>query len=118
MVVYTEMNGKELGINTFIKRDEHGHTIVHLGENQADAEILYLDDQSIAFTPDLVCTGTTAYRAKRVESSERGSLVKLTWRADDGRREEDMLKLTKERKTSGVIQLFRNQDLNSITNLR
>ncbi|KAL2825722.1 hypothetical protein BDW59DRAFT_145781 [Aspergillus cavernicola] len=118
---YTEMNDEELGLNTFIKSDDHGRYILlqsDQSKNQAKTERLYLEDQPVAFAPDLVCTGTTAYRAKYLESREWNFVAKFTWRADNGKREEDMLRLIKKKGVWGVVQLFGVHDLDSITNLR
>jgi hypothetical protein len=115
---YTKMNDEELGLNTFIKSDDHGRYIMLQTENQPETERLYLEDQPVAFAPDLVSTGTTAYRAKRLESREWEFVAKFTWRADNGKREEDMLRLIKKRGVWGVVQLFGVHELDSITNLR
>ena len=118
MAGYTEMSDEELGINTFIKKDGQSQYIMLKGENQADVERIYLGDQPIAFAPDIVSTGTTAYRGKKMGSNEWEFVVKFTWRSGHGRLEEDMLRLIKERKVWGVVQLFGHRDLDSIDNLR
>lgn len=115
---YAQMSDEELGINTFIKNDEQGKYIMLKGDDRADVERIYLQDQPIAFAPDLVCNGTTAYRAKGVDSKEWEFVVKFTWRLVDSRQEEDILRLIKQRKVWGVVQLFGLHDLDSISNLR
>ncbi|EEQ29275.1 conserved hypothetical protein [Microsporum canis CBS 113480] len=115
---YTEMSDEELGINTFIKKDEQRQYVMVKGENKADMERIYLEDQPIAFAPDIVSSGTAAYRAKRIESNEWEFVVKFTWRSDHGLREVDMLRFIKERNVWGVVQLFGHVDLDSIDRLR
>jgi Fungal protein kinase len=63
MAGYAMMSDEELGLNTYIKQDEHGKYIMFKGQGKGE-EKLYLEDEPIAFQHAIVCR-TTCYRAKR-----------------------------------------------------
>ncbi|KAI9765252.1 MAG: hypothetical protein M1839_005599 [Geoglossum umbratile] len=118
MAGYTMMSNEELGLNTYIKEDEHGKDIMFKVEGKTKEEKLYLEDEPIALQHAIVCSGTTCYRAKRLGVENWEFMVKFSWRSDKRRAEGELLRLAKERGVRGVARLFGYQDLDSITNLR
>lgn len=113
---YVLMSDVELGISTLIKEDSMGKYILCRGDDGADAERLYLEDLPI-FKPqnkNIVSDGLICYQARRSVSGRWEFVVRVGW---SPRNEVKMLKLVKERKVSGVIQLFSHQDVDSTRNL-
>ncbi|KAI9765989.1 MAG: hypothetical protein M1840_006996 [Geoglossum simile] len=117
MAGYTMMSDEELGLNTYIKQDEHGKYIIFKGQDK-DEEKLYLEDEPIAFQRAIVCRGTTCYRVKRLGVKDWEFVVKFSWRSDKRRAEGELLQLAKDKGVWGIAQLFGYQDLNSVANLR
>ncbi|KAI9764729.1 MAG: hypothetical protein M1840_008121 [Geoglossum simile] len=118
MAGYTMMSDEELGLNTYIKEDEHGKYIMFKAEDKTKEEKLCLEDKPIALQHAIVCRGTTCYRAKRPDAEDWEFVVKFSWRSDKRRAEGELLKLARERGVWGVARLFGYQDLDSIANLR
>jgi hypothetical protein len=116
MAGYTMMSDEELGLNTYIKDDEHGKYIMFKVKNKEQR--LYLEEEPIAFQHAIVCRGTTCYRARRPGAKDWEFVVKFSWRSDKRRAEGELLQLTKERGVWGVARLFGYQDLTSIAELR
>src|SRR5437667_8372563 len=55
MASYTMMSDEELGLNTYIKEDEHGKYIIFKGDGATESETLDLEDQPSAFQHAIVC---------------------------------------------------------------
>jgi len=102
---YALMTDTELGLNTFIKRDETGKYIV-----ARDVRI-FLEDKPIASTKAIVCRGTTCYRGMRRESTEWEYVIKFAWPSDKRQREGDLLKLAKERGVKGIAEWFHHEEI-------
>ncbi|KAL9098225.1 MAG: hypothetical protein Q9163_006079 [Psora crenata] len=118
MAGYAMMSDDELGLNTYIKKDDYSNYIILQEEGKAGKEKLRLEDKPIAYQHAIVCRGTTCYRAKRLNTVDWEFVVKFSWRSDKRRAEGELLQLAKDRRVWGVAQLFGYQDLNSIANLR
>ncbi|KAG9240328.1 hypothetical protein BJ878DRAFT_571127 [Calycina marina] len=102
---YALMTDAELGLNTFIKRDENGKFIV-----TRDVRIS-LEDKPIASTKAIVCRGTTCYRGRRSDSTDWEYVVKFAWPSDKRHREGDFLKLAKERGVKGITEWFNHEQI-------
>ncbi|KAG9237290.1 hypothetical protein BJ875DRAFT_533004 [Amylocarpus encephaloides] len=115
---YALMTDAELGLNTFIKRDENGKYII-----TRDVRIS-LEDKPIASTKAIVCTGTTCYRGKRSDLTDWEYVVKFAWLSDERQREGELLKLAKERGVKGITEWFNHEQVtidgspDTITSLR
>lgn len=120
LVGYTFMSDAQLGLSTLIKDDGLGKHILGIGDDQPDAEKLYLEDLPMFArqNKDLVSDGLTCYRAKRSTSERWEFVVKIKWSPTKDATEAHLLKLVKERKVSRVLQLFSHQDVGSTKNLR
>jgi hypothetical protein len=81
-------------------------------------EKLYLEDQAIALSEELVGEGTTCYRAKIPVSDRWDYVVKFKWRLASERPEEELLKLAKEKNAWGVVSLEYDKAIDSTANLR
>ena len=118
MAGYALMTDKELGINTYIKKDKDGIYIMFKGDDEPQETKLRLEDRPIAFQRAIVCRGTTCYRAKRPKAKRWEFVVKFAWRSDKRHAEGNLLKLAKQRNVWGVARLFGHQDLESVADLR
>jgi hypothetical protein len=86
---YALMTEAELGLNTFMRRDDTGRYIV-AGDTRVSIE-----DKPIASTKAIVCRGTTCYRGRI--SPTLDCVVKFAWPSYKRQREGRLLKLAKER---------------------
>ncbi|KAH9203194.1 hypothetical protein DL95DRAFT_472613 [Leptodontidium sp. 2 PMI_412] len=102
---YAMMSDAELGLNTFIKRDGNGKYIV-----TRDLRIS-LEDKPIASTKAIVCRGTTCYRGRRPGSTDWEYVVKFAWPSDKRQREEELLKLAKEKGVTGIAVWFNHEQI-------
>jgi hypothetical protein len=102
---YALMTDEELGLNTFIKRDENDKYII-AGEVK-----IYLEDKPIASQKAIVCRGTTCYRGRRGDSMEWEFVVKLAWPSDKRQQEGRLLKLAKDRGVTGIASWFNHEQI-------
>jgi hypothetical protein len=113
---YALMTEAELGLNTFIMRDDTGRYIV-AGDTRVSIE-----DKPIASTKAIVCRGTTCYRGRITPTLD--CVVKFAWPSDKRQREGRLLKLAKERGVKGVAEWIHDEQvsidgtLDTIANLR
>ncbi|KAK9256933.1 hypothetical protein V1507DRAFT_501044 [Lipomyces tetrasporus] len=107
----------ELGLNTFVRRDETGRYII-AGDTKVSIE-----DKPIAPTKAIVCRGTTCYRGRRIALA-LDCVVKFAWPSDKRQREGRLLKLAQERGVKGVAEWIHDEQvsidgtLDPIANLR
>jgi hypothetical protein len=107
----------ELGLNTFVKRDEIRKYII-----AGDSKIS-IEDKPIASTKAIVCRGTACYRGGRVAPA-LDCVVKFAWPSVKRQREGTLLKLAKERGVKGVAEWIHDEQmsidgtLDTIGNLR
>ncbi|KAI8716983.1 Non-specific serine/threonine protein kinase [Fusarium sp. LHS14.1] len=117
---YARMSDTELGMNPILHSDTTGTYILAKEEGKPDQgpSKFYLEDEPIVFPGTIVSEGPTCYRARISTSAKPEFVVKLLWRSQARRSEESMLRLVKERKVSGVIQMYSHQQVDTISNLR
>ncbi|KAJ8102674.1 hypothetical protein POJ06DRAFT_280030 [Lipomyces tetrasporus] len=114
---YALMTEAELGLNTFVRRDETGRYII-AGDTKVSIE-----DKPIAPTKAIVCRGTTCYRGRRIALA-LDCVVKFAWPSDKRQREGRLLKLAQERGVKGVAEWIHDEQvsidgtLDPIANLR
>lgn len=61
IVGYTMMSHAQLGLDTFIEKDEIGRWVMFKEEGKTKEEKLYLEGQPIALQRAIVCRRTTCY---------------------------------------------------------
>ncbi|KND86276.1 hypothetical protein TOPH_09086 [Tolypocladium ophioglossoides CBS 100239] len=115
---YRLMTDRDLGRSDIVDNDEAGSYITLEDAAQTSLGKLYLEDQPIALSEELVGEGTTCYRAKMLGSNRWDYVVKFKWRLARDRPEEELLKLAKEKNVWGVVSLDYHKDVDSIANLR
>ncbi|UPK92803.1 hypothetical protein LCI18_003738 [Fusarium solani-melongenae] len=109
---YSRMSDAELGINPLLHLDDTGTCILVKEEGEPDQgpSKFYLDT--------IVSQSPICYRGRISTSAKPEFVVKLSWRSEARRSEESMLRLVKERKVCGVIQMYSHQKVDTISNLR
>jgi len=115
---YRFMTEKDLGISTIIENSEAGSCITLDNALEPSLQKLYLEDQTIALSEDIVGEGTTCYRAKSLGSQRWDYVVKFKWRLASKRPEEELLQLAKAKNCWGVVSLDYNKSIESTANLR
>ena len=115
---YRLMTDRDLGKSDIIKNDQAGNFITLDDAAVSSLEKLYLEDQTIALSEELVGEGTTCYRAKMLDSDRWDYVVKFKWRLASDLPEEELLKLAKEKKVWGVVSLHYDKAIDSTANLR
>ncbi|KAI8664620.1 Non-specific serine/threonine protein kinase [Fusarium keratoplasticum] len=117
---YSRMSDAELGINPLLHLDDTGTYILAKAEGEPDQgpSKFYLEDEPIVSPDTIVSQSPICYRARISTSAKPEFVVKLSWRSRARRSEESMLRLVKERKVRGVIQMYSHQQVDTISNLR
>ena len=80
VLCYRLMMDKDLGRSNIIKNGEAGNFILLDDADDTYLEKLYLEDQTIALSEDLIGEGTTCYRAKLPDSDTWDYVIKFKWR--------------------------------------
>lgn len=114
------MMDKDLGGSEVIQKDYNGQ-FIRLEDsawNTLGNEKLYLGDEPISQSEDLVGTCTACYRARLPTSDGWEYVVKFKWCLISDRPEEEMLKLAKERNAWGVVSVDYYQEFRNTANLR
>ncbi|KAF7867283.1 hypothetical protein EAF04_005366 [Stromatinia cepivora] len=102
---YAMMSDAELGLNTFIKRDNNSKYII------AQNIKISLEDKPIASTKAIVCRGTTCYRGRRPGSTNWEYVVKFAWPSDKRQREGELLRMAKEKGVTGIAVWFNHEQI-------
>lgn len=118
VLCYRLMTDRDLGKSDIIKNDQAGSFITLDDAAVSSMEKLYLEDQTIALSEELVGEGTTCYRAKTLDSDRWDYVIKFKWRLASDRPEEELLKLAKEKNAWGVVSLHYDKAIDSTANLR
>ena len=115
---YRFMTEKDLGISDIIENSEAGRCITLDDALVPSLQKLYLEDQTIALSEDIVGEGTTCYRAKSLGAQRWDYVVKFKWRLASKRPEEELLQLAKAKNCWGVVSLDYKKSIDSTSNLR
>ncbi|KAM3065250.1 hypothetical protein ACMFMF_011191 [Clarireedia jacksonii] len=95
---YILITEAELGLNTFIKHDEHSiYTDIYKTR-------IYLERKPIPSQKAIVYQGTACYRAKTEPSGKWRYIVKFTWLSDKRQQEGRLLNIAKERRVKGITE--------------
>ncbi|KAH6892888.1 hypothetical protein B0T10DRAFT_400019 [Thelonectria olida] len=108
---YSRMSDTELGINPLILLDDAGKYILAEVGDGPEVCKFYLEGEPIAFPQTIVSQGSTCYRARLPASTKSEFVLKLSWRSGVRSPEEKMLRLAKDRKVWGAVQLISHQPI-------
>lgn len=108
---FSHMTDAELGINLLLHIDDMGTYILakEEGEPNQEPSKFYLEDEPIVAPDALVSQRPACYQARISTSAKPEFVVKFSWRSEARRSEESMLRIVKERKVRGVMQLYSHQ---------
>ncbi|KGM92108.1 uncharacterized protein PADG_11638 [Paracoccidioides brasiliensis Pb18] len=95
LVGYTMMSDEELGLDTFIARDEGGNkSITVKGPGTLEEKVLRLGEM-LSFQRAIVCHGTTCFLAN---DGQVEGVAKFSWVSDKRRSEAELLELAGQKK--------------------
>ncbi|KAG5302196.1 serine/threonine protein kinase Sgk2 [Histoplasma ohiense] len=110
---YTMMSDEELGLDTFIARDEEGIKLMTVKRPGHSEETVLRLGEMLSFQHAIVCRGTTCFLADDGEV-----VVKFSWVSDKRRPEVELLKLASKKNVQGVARIIGHSTITSIANLR
>ncbi|EGE79109.1 serine/threonine-protein kinase Sgk2 [Blastomyces dermatitidis ATCC 18188] len=110
---YTMMSDEELGLDTFIARDEEGIKSMTVKRPGPSEEMVLQLGEMLSFQRAIVCRGTTCFLADDGEV-----VVKFSWVSDKRRPEVELLKLASKKNVRGVARIIGHSTITSIANLR
>ena len=115
---YVMMSDEELGLDTFIERDDDDPFITVVEDVTGKERRLQLEPVPIAYQRAIVCRGTSCFRARTPSSKDLQYVVKFSWVSDKRRPEADLLRLARERGVQGVAKLLGHHRITSIADMR
>ena len=110
---YAMMDDEELGLDTFIKRDDTGRIITISTDATGKENRMQLDEAPFVKQRAVVCRGTTCFR-----TGDQANVVKFSWTSDKRPPEADHLRLALENGVEGIAKLIGYQRITSISELR
>ncbi len=118
IAAYVMMSDEELGLDTFIERDDGDRFITVMEDATGKERRLQLEPVPIAHQRAIVCRGTSCFRARTPSSKDLQYVAKFSWVSDKRRPEADLLRLARERGVEGVAKLFGHHRITSIADMR
>ncbi|KAL9121789.1 MAG: hypothetical protein Q9187_001654 [Circinaria calcarea] len=110
---YVMMNNEELGLDTFIERNE-GNRFISIPEDVSGKDKgIHLEQKPIVIQRSIVCRGTSCHR-----STDLKYVVKFSWTSGKRRPEADLLRLARQKGVKGVVQLVGHFTIASIAEIR
>ncbi|KGY15754.1 hypothetical protein PABG_11415 [Paracoccidioides brasiliensis Pb03] len=115
LVGYTMMSDEELGLDTFIARDEGGNkSITVKGPGTLEEKVLRLGEM-LSFQRAIVCHGTTCFLAN---DGQVEGVAKFSWVSDKRRSEAELLELAGQKNVQGVARIIGHSAIASIADMR
>ncbi|EEH04621.1 conserved hypothetical protein [Histoplasma capsulatum G186AR] len=115
LVGYTMMSDEELGLDTFIARDEWGNkSITVKGPGNSVEKVLRLG-QMLSFQRAIVCRGTTCFLAN---NGQVEGVAKFSWVSDKRRPEAELLELAGQQNVQGVARIIGHSTITNIADMR
>ncbi|EER43194.1 serine/threonine protein kinase Sgk2 [Histoplasma capsulatum H143] len=114
LIGYTMMSNEELGLDTFIARDEDGSKITVKGPGIPEEIELRLDEM-LSFQHAIMCHRTTCFLA---DVGEVEGVAKFSWVLDKQQLEIELLKLAGQRNVQGVTRIIGHSIITSITDMK
>ncbi|EDN02894.1 predicted protein [Histoplasma mississippiense (nom. inval.)] len=113
LVGYTMMSDEDLGLDSFIARDEDGNkSITVKGRGTLDERVLRLGE-ILSFQRAIVCRGTTCFL-----TNDGQGVAKFSWVSDKRRPEVELLKLACQKNVQGVARIIGHGTITSIADMR
>lgn len=115
LVGYTMMSDEELGLDTFIARDEGGNkSITVKGPGNSEEKKVRLGEM-LSYQRAIVCRGTTCFLAN---DGQVEGVAKFSWVSDKRRPEAELLELAGRKNVRGVARIIGHGTITSIADMR
>ncbi|KAM5379493.1 hypothetical protein ACJZ2D_004001 [Fusarium nematophilum] len=118
---YTKMSNTELGHNPFVHSDGPRKYVLMPAEDDAKTlQRFYLRGDPIVFPKQLINPGPLCYHSSTKDhgsTTEKEVVVKFSWRRPDRCSEVKMMRLAREQKVQGVVQLVSHQHVDSTSDI-
>ncbi|EDN06004.1 predicted protein [Histoplasma mississippiense (nom. inval.)] len=115
LVGYTMMSDEELGLDTFIARDEWGNKSITVKEPGNSVEKVLRLGQMLSFQRAIVCRGTTCFLAN---NGQVEGVAKFSWVSDKRRPEAELLELAGQQNVQGVARIIGHSTITNIADMR
>ncbi|OJD12531.1 hypothetical protein AJ78_06896 [Emergomyces pasteurianus Ep9510] len=115
LVGYTMMSDEELGLDTFVARDEDGNksiTVKVAGNSEGNKVRL---GEMLSYQRAIVCRGTTCFLAN---DGQVEGVAKFSWVSDKRRPEAELLELAGRKNVQGVARIIGHSTITSIADMR
>ncbi|EQL32563.1 hypothetical protein BDFG_05299 [Blastomyces dermatitidis ATCC 26199] len=113
LVGYTMMSDEELGLDTFVARDEDGNkSITVKGPGNSEGKKVQLGEM-LSYQCAIVCRGTTCFLANNGQG-----VAKFSWVSDKRRPEVELLELAGQKNVQGVARIIGHSTITSIADMR
>ncbi|EEH40544.2 hypothetical protein PAAG_08997 [Paracoccidioides lutzii Pb01] len=109
LVGYTMMSDEELGLDTFIARDEDGSKSITV---KGPGKVLRLGE-ILSFQRAIVCRGTTCFL-----TNDGQGVAKFSWVSNKRRPEVELLELAGQKNVQGVARIIGHSTITSIADMR
>ncbi|KKZ65062.1 hypothetical protein EMCG_01302 [[Emmonsia] crescens] len=113
LVGYTMMSDEELGLDTFIARDEGGSKSITVKGPGTSEEIVLQLGGMLTFQRAIVCRGTTCFLTNNGQG-----VVKFSWVSDKRRPEMELLELAGQKNVQGVARMIGHTTITCIADMR
>ncbi|KAL8938554.1 MAG: hypothetical protein Q9216_003822 [Gyalolechia sp. 2 TL-2023] len=114
---YLMMSDEELGLDTFIQRDNGNH-YVNITDGFGKERLLQFNPEPIAHQRAIVCRGTSCFHAKLPNAGDYHCVVKFSWVSATRRPEAELLALANERGVEGIAKLIGHHHITTIAAMR
>ncbi|EDN08106.1 predicted protein [Histoplasma mississippiense (nom. inval.)] len=115
LVGYTMMSDEELGLDTFIARDEGGNkSITVKGPGNSEGKKVRLGEM-LSYQRAIVCRGTTCFLAN---DGQAEGVAKFSWVSGKRRPEAELLELAGRKSVRGVARIIGHGVVTSIADVR
>ncbi|EFR03242.1 FunK1 protein kinase [Nannizzia gypsea CBS 118893] len=112
---YTMMSDEELGLDTFIARDEDGIKSMTVRRPGLSEETVLRLGGMLSFQSAIVCRGTTCFLA---DDGQGKHVAKFSWVSDKRRPEVELLELAGRKNVQGVARIIGHSTITSIADMR
>ncbi|EEH18170.2 hypothetical protein PABG_00733 [Paracoccidioides brasiliensis Pb03] len=115
LVGYTMMSDEELGLDTFIARDEDGNKSITVKGPEYSEEKKVRLGEMLSCQIAIVCRGTTCFLAN---DGQVEGVAKFSWVSDKQQSEAELFKLAGQKNVQGVARIIGHDAITSITDMR
>ncbi|KKZ62396.1 hypothetical protein EMCG_03191 [[Emmonsia] crescens] len=113
LVGYTMMSDEELGLDTFIARDEGGSKSITVKRPGTSEETVLRLGEMLSFQRAIVCRGTTCFL-----TNDGQGVAKFSWVSDKRRPETELLELAGQKNVQGVARIIGHSTITCIADMR